>query len=74
MAKDPMYKKSISVGLTLNIGNYESLRVDVMVEGDQLPGEDADELKNRLMEQAAIDLMDVTSQFKAGLEDIKNNI
>ena len=74
MAKEPTYKKSISVGLTINTGNYESLRVDVMAESDQLPGETPENLKDRLTEEAATDLMDVAKQFKEGLDNIKANL
>lgn len=64
-------RKRVALGITINIGNYESLRVDVMAEADKLPDEDEKDLTNRLAEMVARDLMDLVSESKASIEEIK---
>lgn len=44
-------KVNVHLGETINLGNYESSRVDIMMEARIDEGEDADEVYRRLYEK-----------------------
>ena len=64
-------RKRVSLGLTINLGNYETMRVDVMAEADAKPDEDGPALLERLAVEAAGDLTLVTKEVKDNLDEIK---
>lgn len=74
MKEKPVYKKRVGLGMTLSIGNYESIRVDVMAESDQFPGESPEELRQRIFGEAATDLVEVAKDYKGSIDAIKSEI
>ena len=54
-------KVRVSLGRTINMGNYESLRVSVDLEAEVVPHEDVTAVRRELNIQAAQEL-DVTVQ------------
>lgn len=59
-----IHEMSISKGITLNIGNYESLRVDVMMSARQDTGESANATFTKLREEVDAKLNDLLEQAK----------
>lgn len=73
-AQEPQYNKRISLGMTLNMGNYETIRVDVSAESGQLPGESPEDLRQRIFEEVANDLVEVAREYKGSIDAIKSEI
>lgn len=63
-------KKMISLGMTLNMGNYQTIRVDCSAEADQLYGETTEALANRLGEEASKDLARFIPQMKEAIKEM----
>lgn len=57
-------KVGISVGCTLNMENYESMRVDVWLTDEVNPGETYKDALDRVTEIAQQHMMEVTEQYR----------
>ncbi len=67
-------RKRVMMGLTLNLGNFESARIDVMAEGDAGPDESPEELANRLAVECDADLRRIGGVYMSAIEEIKDEI
>jgi hypothetical protein len=78
-AKDPaliqkglaMTKVRVSLGYTVNMKNYESLRVDVAVEDEVRDAESVDEGYSRVRGFVETKLMETVEEVKADLKNLE---
>lgn len=60
-------KAEINVGFTANIGNYESLRTDVLLGGTLDPGEDVHEAVKTLYRETEAHLVELAKELNASM-------
>lgn len=59
---------SVSLGYTLNVGNFQSMRVDIGLNDSLLPGETSDEAYERISNNVAAKFLAKIKEEKAELE------
>jgi methyl coenzyme M reductase subunit D len=60
---------AVALGYTVNMGNYESLRVDITVEDSARAGETAKALTDRVYAFTEAELIARVSAVRAGMDD-----
>jgi hypothetical protein len=60
----------VSLGITKNMGNYESLRIDTWVSSPVEQGETTQEAYNRVVEEVVEVLQDLTEELKEGFSEL----
>jgi len=62
---------TLTIGFTKNVGNYESLRVDVGLSADCNPGETPDQTFERVSQWCEDTLVEEVNRLTEGLEEGK---
>jgi hypothetical protein len=62
-------KVRVALGYTLNLGNFQSLRIDVEVQDNKRDGENTNEAFERVYSFVEAKLQEKTSEAKSEIED-----
>lgn len=62
-------KVRVALGYTLNLGNFQSLRIDVEVQDNKREGENTNEAFERVYGFVEAKLQEKTSEAKSEIED-----
>ena len=62
-------KVRVALGYTLNLGNFQSLRIDVEVQDNKRDGENTNEAFERVYAFVEAKLQEKTSEAKSEIED-----
>ncbi len=65
----PRHTVKVSMGYTMNVGNFESLRIDVGLEIDGKSGETPEQTYNRASTWVETKLSDSVQQAKSDLKE-----
>ena len=65
----PRHSVKVSMGYTVNAGNFESLRIDVGLEIEGKPGENPEQTYNRASKWVEEKVSDSVQQAKADLKE-----
>lgn len=59
---------SFSLGYTLNVGNFQSLRIDIGLQDSALPGENAEQAYDRIVNAVSAKFLERINEERAVLE------
>jgi hypothetical protein len=65
---------SYSAGFTRNMGDYESLRIDIGVEGEPIGDENTAQAYNRLRDFVESRLLDEVAQVELDVQEVRKGI
>lgn len=68
-AERPVRKAVVSLGFTINMGDFNSLRLDITNEDWQRPGEDWNDAADRVYDEVERKIMEKYREAKATLKE-----